>query len=343
MDRWVSEPRMARIRGLYPVEFSRRLTLMDEGRFGSETAWPLNFTREGLEAEFLWLADNASASEQDWASFRGVYGYYGVHGAKPGATVYARYSDPESASAGQLPVYMASHFYGSGRVFYLGSGEMWRLRAVNESYFEQFYTKLLRHVSQGRLLVGSSRGMLLVDRDRYLLGGTVLVRAQLSDSHFEPLDAPQVPLAIVRPDGTLETLQLVADQQRKGMFAGQFSALKQGTYRLNLPVPDGEEQLERRIQVKVPELERERPERNDALLSDVAHATGGVYYVGAESVLGRTGLPELAGQLPDRTETTYLSGVKDLDFEGRWMWTLLAVIAGALFLEWTLRRLVKLA
>jgi hypothetical protein len=47
--------------------------------------------------------------------------------------------------------------------------------------------------------------------------------------------------------------------------------------------------------------------------------------------------------LPDRTETTYLSGVKDLDFEGRWMWTLLGVIAGALFLEWTLRRLVKLA
>jgi hypothetical protein len=343
MDRWINETRMARIRGLYPVEFTRRLTLMEEGRFGSETVWPLEFTREGIEAEFLWLADNASASAQAWASFPGVYGYYGVHGAKPGATVFARYSDPESASGGQLPVYMAGHFYGSGRVFYLGSGEMWRLRAVNEAYFEQLYTKLVRHVSQGRLLVGSSRGMLLVDRDRYLLGGTVLLRAQLSDSQFEPLDIPQVPLAIVQPDGTLETLQLVADPQRKGMFAGQFSALKEGTYRLDLAVPDSEEQLERRIQVKVPELEREHPERNDALLSDVAHSTGGVYYVGAESVLGRDGMPELASQLPDRTETTYLSGVKDLDFEGRWMWTLLGVIAGALFLEWTLRRLVKLA
>ncbi len=208
MDRWVNETRMAKIRGLYPVEFTRRLTLMEEGRFGSETVWPLQFTREGLEAEFLWLGDNASASEQAWASFPGVYGYYGVHGAKPGATVYARYSDPESASGGQLPVYMAGHFYGSGRVFYLGSGEMWRMRAVNESYFEELYTKLVRHVSQGRLLVGSSRGMLLVDRDRYVLGGTVLVRAQLSDSQFEPLGESKVPLAVVQPDGTIDTLPL---------------------------------------------------------------------------------------------------------------------------------------
>ena len=108
---------------------------------------------------------------------------------KPGATVYARYLRSRSRpAAASCPVYMAGQFYGSGRVFYLGSGEMWRLRAIDESYFEQFYTKLMRHVSQGRLLVGSSRGMLLVDRDRYLLGGTVVVRAQLSNSQFEPLD-----------------------------------------------------------------------------------------------------------------------------------------------------------
>ena len=53
--------------------------------------------------------------------------------------------------------------------------------------------------------------------------------------------------------------------------------------------------------------------------------------------------PELAAQLKDRTEVTYLAGVKDLDFEMNWMWVLLAVICGALFLEWTIRRLSKLA
>src|SRR6185436_8338004 len=153
-------------------------------------------------------------------------------GPKQGATVYARYSDPQAAGGEQQPVYMAGQFYGTGRVFYLGSGEIWRLRALDDSYFEQFYTKLVRHVSQGRLLIGSRRGMLLVDRDRYLLGNTVAVRAQLSDLKFEPLDVPSVPLEITNPDSTTQTLKLVADKTRKGMYAGQFTALGEGTYRL---------------------------------------------------------------------------------------------------------------
>ena len=82
-----------------------------------------------------------------------------VRGKKPNATVYARYPDPDRPAANEeLPIYMAGQLYGAGRVFYEGSGEMWRLRAMDESYFEQFYTKLLRYVSQGRMLRGSRRG-----------------------------------------------------------------------------------------------------------------------------------------------------------------------------------------
>jgi hypothetical protein len=344
MDRWVQEPKLAKLRGLYPVEFNRRMTVFEEGRFGSKTPWPIDFTREGLEAEFLWLADSAVASQQIWSEFPGVFGYYGVRGAKPGATVFGRYSDPQAASGGQQPVYMAGQFYGSGRVFYLASGEIWRLRALDDKYFEQFYTKLIRHVSQGRLLVGSSRGMLLVDRDRYLLGSTVVVRAQLSDAQFEPLEVPSVTVQVIRPDSTNQPLQLVPDPARKGMYIGQFTALVEGTYRLELPLAEGEaELLSRRIQVRVPDVERENPERNDALLSELAKRTGGMYYVGADAVLGSRGLPPLVNQLRDRTETTYLAGVTDRDFEFDWMRSLLVVVAGALCLEWLIRRLSKLA
>ena len=131
-----------------------------------------------------------------------MYGYFSVRGLKPGATLYATYSDPRAATEGS-PVYMAGQFFGSGRVFYLGSGEMWRLRELDETYFEQFYTKLIRHVSQGRLLRGSNRGVLLVERDRYLLGNTVAVRAQLNDAQLEPLEAPSVKLEIIAPGGEL--------------------------------------------------------------------------------------------------------------------------------------------
>ena len=127
-DAWVQQPSMAPIRKLYPVEFNRRLALLEDARYGSTQPWPLEFTREGMEAEFLWLDDNAVASREAWDAFKGVYGYYGVRGPKLGATTYALYSDPEASIGDQKPVYFAGQFYGSGRVFYMGSGEMWRLR-----------------------------------------------------------------------------------------------------------------------------------------------------------------------------------------------------------------------
>ena len=170
------------------------------------------------------------------------------------------------------------------------------------------------------------------------------VRAQLSDVQYDPLDLPSVPLQIVNPDSTVTTLSLVADKSRKGMYLGQFTALGEGTYRLELTLPDGnEEQLTHRIQVRVPDLERENPQRNDALLSEIAKRTGGLYYVGAASVLGSKETPDLMSQLKDRTEVTYLPGVTDRDFEETWMQGLLFLICGALSLEWLLRRLCKLA
>ncbi len=167
---WTQNPAMGPIRNLYPVEFPRRLTSAESGAYATPDPWPLDFTREGLEADFLMLGDSATAGRRAWTEFAGVYSYCPVRKAKPGATVYARFSDPRAAEGGEQPVYMAGQFYGSGRVFYMGSGEMWRLRAVDEAYFEQFYTKLIRHVTQGRLLRGSSRGVLL-DRTGSLFAG----------------------------------------------------------------------------------------------------------------------------------------------------------------------------
>ena len=126
--KWVRSTEHAKLKDLYPVVFQPRLTLLDDGQFGGEMPWPLAFERAGREAKFLWLAPTAEESEAAWDSFPGVYGYYAVKGEKPGATVYARFSDPEAGLGSQRPVYMASQFYGAGQVFYIGSAEMWRLR-----------------------------------------------------------------------------------------------------------------------------------------------------------------------------------------------------------------------
>ena len=80
--RWTRSTEHQGLRDLYPVVFQQRLTLLDDGQFGGEVAWPLQFERAGREAPFLWLADTAADSEVIWDSFPGVYGYYAVKGAE---------------------------------------------------------------------------------------------------------------------------------------------------------------------------------------------------------------------------------------------------------------------
>jgi len=340
---WIQDDRMAKIRALYPVKFQRRFAT-DAGSYASSDAWPLGFTREGLEAEFLWLTDDQTTSEAVWAALPGVYSFYPVEDAKPGATVLARFSDPAVGTAERRPVWAAIQFYGSGRVLYLGSGELWRLRTVDEAYFETLYTKLLRHVSQGRLLRGSSRGTLLVDRDRYLLGATVEVRAQLTNERLEPLASPSVSLQVFPPRGAVETIELRADPGHVGNFAGRFAVVDEGVWRLELPIPEADDQrLSRRIQVKMPERERENPERNDALLAEIAEKTGGRYYVGTEAALPAEGRSGVVDRLKDRTKTIIVTGTPSRAWQERWLRRFMVFACGLLLLEWLIRRLAKLA
>jgi hypothetical protein len=355
---WLQSPEHGKIRSLYPVEFQRRLTLLDDGLFGSKTPWPIEFTREGQEADFLWLGDTPQDSRTNWQKFPGVFGCYAVRGPKPGAQVYARYSDPDAGLTAEQPVYFADHFYGAGRVFYMGSGELWRLRAVDPGYFEILYTQLVRHVSEGRLLRGSSFGRLLVERDRYFVGDTVIVRAQLSTASREPYMARSVTARVLPPsrgdtarDSNAEdaagqrTIELVADASRPGNFIGQLTVSGEGGYRIELAVPDvPDDVLEKRITVTVPDLEFADTRRNEDLLVALAKRTGGEYYETVDlAIQGASGTPPVAELLPSRAETKIRVGKPDETFTEDVHRALLAVICGALCCEWLLRRLLKLA
>jgi hypothetical protein len=346
MDQWIADRELSKLRSIYPVEFNTRLLALDDSRYGSTVPWPIEFTREGKDAEFLWLGSSREESESTWADFEGVFGFYQVKGPKPGAVVYGRYGDPEASISAEKPIYFAEHFWGSGRVFYMGSGEMWRLRSMGDEYFEQFYTKLLRHISQGRLLRGSRLGNLLLERDRYTQGSTIVVRAQLSNAQLEPLTLREVSLQISRPDFTTQSIKLLADKNRPGMYSGQFPALQPGGYQLELLVPDApEEPLTRRFIVTAPQLEIDDPRRRDELAAQIAERTGGEFFIGMDRALGigqsRSLVPLLEAR--DQTRKTYQTGARDPEWDRTWMMSLLIFIVGVLCLEWIVRRLFRLA
>lgn len=331
------------VRDLYPVFLhSYPVAAQIEGQW--DQPWPLELTAEGREAGFLQLAENAAGSDEVWDEFPGVYRCYPTAGAKAGATVYAYFSDPREQTEYGEPVLLASQFYGSGRTLYLGSPEIWRLRALDEEYYERFWTKLVREVGQGRLRRGTARGMLLLERNQYVLGQTVRVRANLLDAQLEPLDVDSIPVEIYDPDGRPLTPQprLVRDENRPGQYTTDFRASAAGTYSVRVSVPASigssesgmEEVLSAKIDVVLPNLESDNPRQNAKLLSDLARGTGGEYFtlLSAER--------ELPGMLPNRSEQFLLDELLQALWDREWV---LYLLVGLLSLEWLTRKILKLA
>ncbi len=357
---WVTDPAMDKIRAMYPVEFFAKTSSFDHRYHGDTQVWPIKFTRAGEDAEFLRTADNPVESRTFWNEFPGFYGFFAVKDVKPTATLLATSSSPEAM--GRNGALVVEQFYGAGRVLYIGSGEIWRLRRIDEKAFEQVTTKMLRYVSQGRLQRDSDRGSLATDKKHYSLGSTAQLRVTANDAQLKPLDLPTLPLDVIGPGGKLRTVNLTLDPNVPGSYQTHLPLTEEGTWSLQFSIPDSGEQIVKTIQVQMSDLERENPSRNEPLLTDLAERSGGLYYdsppealdmVKESSLFGglqlftamestaedATKLPKLTELLKVRSQRAVLDDVA----EEKTMQTLLIILCAFLLLEWTLRRLMKLA
>ena len=351
MPKWIARSasgvRSELLRSLSPVVLERRgSALLASGRVEAETPWPLEITTDGQQMEFMWLTDNAQSSAQLWSDFSGVHTYYSAYELKPAAKALALFSDPTAAIDGQLPIYLASQFYGAGRVVFQGGSEIWRIRRLGDQYFDRYYTKLVRWISQGRLMLDSDRGTLLVDRDEALMGQQVAVRAVLRNERFEPLVQSEVVARLISPNGSNSPLALrpMSDGSQPGVYTGQFTVLAAGEHRVQLQLGGlaSDDILSVDVRGKFPATEMQQPERDDELLQTLATASGGQYWQGVEPILDSRGEAALA-VLPAQDQIAFLPGAPDREFQLRWLGWLMVFIGGCLSLEWLARRLHRLA
>jgi hypothetical protein len=325
------------IKELYPVFLSAAIQdLSLESK--ADQPWSVALTDAGRQTGFLQLVENSFDPAAAWKQFPGVYRCYPTGGAKAGATVYATFPDVRAQNEHGQPILFAAQFYGSGRTFYIGSPELWRLRAVDEEYFDRFWTKVIREVGQGRLRRGTARGLLLLERNQYALGQTIRVRANLLDPQLQPLDTPEVELNVFDPHGlplnTPRTLK--RDRDRPGQYWADFRASLPGTYRILVrPQLDDEKQnLSAKIDVVLPNLEFDTPRQNAKLLADLARETGGKYLT-LESAAA-----ELPALLPDRGERFAVDEQLRALWDREWV---LYLLIGLLGVEWLTRKLLRLA
>jgi hypothetical protein len=348
MEGWLSAAQADVIRKLSPVELRSQPRLLLDAPVSREEPMPLDFTPDGLDAEFLWLGDSRLASQTVWGEFPGVYACYDADEAKPGGTVYARGRRSESllGTSERNPIFLAGQFYGSGTVFALGSGELWRLRAIDIAAFERLTTQLVRHVSQGRLLRGSRQIQLLVDRDRYALGATIDVRIVLQE------DVPagvQPRCELVSPDGSRQLLPLTADPARPGELRGSFLAASEGSWRIEAALPSTaaespeEAVVSRRIVVRLPDRELKSPKLDRGSLEQLAGVTGGTARFPSLQAWSARDTQAIVDTLQDRSRHEFQSGAIDTAFKQTLHFGLLIVGIGLLCSEWIIRRLARLA
>jgi hypothetical protein len=252
-------------------------------------AWGLVWDPAAASQPFLDLTDSNNPSRffEGWDLFfgvessaekpvdvpaqRGFYSYFPVKQLKPGAQVLARYADPNRKAQtphGERQPFFVMSKAGKGPIFYIGSGETYRLRAFSIKFHERFWTKLLRAMGKRE----SSRGVLVVG-SRYSEGETVLVEAELLDNDLRPLAPdPRFPVllrVIPQPDSRgaanqrdipkewSEGIPMQAEASKPGAYSARFLVKSAGKYGLELIVPGAGEKLNATFTVQASDPERD--------------------------------------------------------------------------------------
>ena len=329
------DERLDPIRVLYPVQLEPVRLSLTTARDRSRI-FPFLLTDAGRAADFLQIDTEETGDRGVWDRFRGVFSAYPTAAIKSGATVFAEFPNPLVRGASGPPPLIVEQRYAQGTVLYLGTGELWRLRAIDDDVYDRLWVKLVRRAGQGRSRQGVQRAVWLLDNRDQPLGRTLAIRARVVSQQFTPLDVATLPITIVQPDGT--TVQppvlLQQDARRPTEFFGEYRPTKAGRYELRLTPPGGGEPVLGELRVELPQLEASKLEQDRATLVQLVEETGGAYLTPEEAA---TTIPEL---LPAAGQSILV----DRQLRDLWdRWWVLAALVGVLGLEWLIRKLVALA
>lgn len=252
---------------------------------------------------------------------------------KPTAEVLAT-----ATAAGQSPTPLVLTMrYGSGRVVYVGTDEIWRWRyARGEELPERFWLPLVRLLARESLDRSGKQAMLEIAPERAAAGQPVRIAVRLLDQRLVQTGAPRLAAQITqtdRADRAPSQLSLTPEAGATGVFASTWIGSDAGSYAVEVTdAALGGLTLKGTLEVVLPDDEMQRPQADHALLADLAAQTGG-------KVIPPGKLSDLPGLLPNRQ--VRLSDAPEVAT----LWDTPLALASVFFLllvEWIGRRLIRL-
>jgi hypothetical protein len=266
----------------------------------SSRPYALHFKDNASQYSFLNLTENDKQPLEGWNDFfwdgpeppagkevapmRGMFNYYPVESIRPGSQVLATFAGPPGARINdgkdEMP-FLVTMPYGAGKVFFIGAGEMWRLREKSHDFHQRFWIKLCRYIGSGNLEKLNNYGDIFLSARAAT--GQVPVEAQVLGEDLKPLPRDMKPVVHVIRHETVDTgkedypktFRLEAKGKDKegpnagewnGFFSGKFKVFAPGRYTLKIQVPGTSEELSRDITIYRPDPESDEPRPDHAHL-----------------------------------------------------------------------------
>lgn len=279
----------------------------------------------GRENILTRLDDNPERNVQRWKEIPMVADYQEVGEPKPGATTLLSVT-PQSRSA--MPL-LVTEPYGRGRTAVFATSGSWRWKmwlAHEDKTHATFWQQMFRYLvtDAPSQVIATTPKTVLADDTR------VPIRVEVRDKEYKPLSTARVQARFLAPDGSSATLELSPRPLEEGVYTGEWTAEKPGSYVVEILAGEEQQEVGRDVLAFRREdgvAENFHTGQNRELLQKLSDQTGGKYYTSAD-----------ASKLPN--EISYSeAGITSRETRDLWDMPVIFLLAlGIRASEWTLRR-----
>ncbi|MGA2229377.1 MAG: VWA domain-containing protein [Tepidisphaeraceae bacterium] len=313
--------------GLYHTDVTVKLS--------TESPWKLDITPEGKNDPIFTFAERPEENETILANLPGMFWYFPVTRARPGATVLARHGDPRMVNEYGPHVLLATQLVGPGRTFFVGFDSTYRWRYLDDRFFDSFWAHMVERAGRSKQLGGRYPYSLATDRATYAPGSQVTLTATFENPADRDAGLDSLHGEVQVGDQQPTSLTLTPRAGDATTFQATFQADTAGTHFIRVWAGDEDPQTMRaatlEVPVEIPDLEMANPTQDLATLQAVASASGG-------EVFQLDQLPRVAAAFTTRRVGRTLEDRQEI-------WdapVIYCTILAAILAEWILRKRMRL-
>jgi hypothetical protein len=282
-------------------------------------------TPAGSQSVLCRLDENPANNAKRWENMPAVNNYQDLGEPKPGATLLLQVQTP----AKRTQPLLVSENYGRGRTVAFGTEGSWRWKMWldhNDKTHATFWQQMFRHLvtdTPGQVQ-GSTPKSVLSDDTK------VSLRVEVRDKQYKPVTNAKVQARFMGPEGTSATVELSPLPLEEGIYTGEWTADKPGSYVTEIIAGREQEEIGRDVVTFRREdgvAESFHTSQNRELLEKLSEQTGGRYYK-----------PDEASKLAN--EISYSeAGITSRETRDLWDMPVVFLLAlGIRASEWLLRR-----